>query len=360
MCGKRRHAVALGGECLGRQLPAHRQADRRRAGQRRGRGASGLWFPERERRLRAGSDRRRAGLGRARRRRPSARWATSPRPASWRRIAACPACRVTRAKTSRDARFAAEAQRIGFPVMVKAAAGGGGRGMRLVTEPSQLPAALDSARSEAQAAFGSGELLLERALLAPRHVEVQVFADAHGHCIHLGERDCSVQRRHQKIIEETPSPAVDAALRERMGRCAVELAQAAGYVGAGTVEFLLDESPEAHNCARRGRDAFLHDGNEHAAAGRAPGHRGRDRAGPGGVAAADRAGRTAAAGRSSRCDSRAMRSRCACARKTSISRRAPAPCGISARRPGAAACASTTPSSKGSRSPRTTIPCSAS
>ena len=143
------------------------------------------------------------------------------------------------------ARFAAEAQRIGFPVMVKAAAGGGGRGMRLVTDPSSLPAALDSARSEAQSAFGSGELLLERALLAPRHVEVQVFADQHGHCIHLGERDCSVQRRHQKIIEETPSPAVDAALRERMGRCAVELAQAAGYVGAGTVEFLLDGSPSA-------------------------------------------------------------------------------------------------------------------
>ena len=145
-----------------------------------------------------------------------------------------------------DARFAAEAQRIGLPLMVKAAAGGGGRGMRLVTDLSQLPAALASARSEALSAFGSGELLLERALLAPRHVEVQVFADMHGHCIHLGERDCSVQRRHQKIVEETPSPAVDAPLRERMGRCAVELAQAAGYVGAGTVEFLLDESPESN------------------------------------------------------------------------------------------------------------------
>ncbi|MDP3760112.1 MAG: biotin carboxylase N-terminal domain-containing protein [Ramlibacter sp.] len=142
-----------------------------------------------------------------------------------------------------DARFEAEAQRIGFPVMVKAAAGGGGRGMRLVTQALQLEAALQSARSEAQSAFDSGELLLERALLAPRHVEVQVFADAHGRCIHLGERDCSVQRRHQKIIEETPSPAVVAALRDRMGRCAVELALAAGYVGAGTVEFLLDGSP---------------------------------------------------------------------------------------------------------------------
>ena len=141
-----------------------------------------------------------------------------------------------------DERFAAEAARIGTPLMVKAVAGGGGRGMRLVTDLSQLPAALASARSEALAGFGCGDLLIERALLQPRHVEVQVFADAHGACIHLGERDCSVQRRHQKIIEEAPSPAVDAALRERMGACAVALAQAAGYVGAGTVEFLLDGS----------------------------------------------------------------------------------------------------------------------
>ncbi|CAN5682347.1 acetyl-CoA carboxylase biotin carboxylase subunit [soil metagenome] len=139
-----------------------------------------------------------------------------------------------------DARLIDEAQRIGMPVMVKAAAGGGGRGMRLVTDMAQLEAAIQSARSEARSAFGSGELLLERALLSPRHVEVQVFADAHGHCIHLGERDCSVQRRHQKLIEETPSPAVTPHLRARMGLCAVELAQAAGYVGAGTVEFLVE------------------------------------------------------------------------------------------------------------------------
>lgn len=140
-----------------------------------------------------------------------------------------------------DERFLTEARAIGFPLMVKAAAGGGGRGMRLVTEEAQLLAAVRSARSEAQASFGSGELLLERALLSPRHVEVQVFADMHGNCIHLGERDCSVQRRHQKLIEETPSPAVDRQLREAMGQCAAELARSAGYIGAGTVEFLLDE-----------------------------------------------------------------------------------------------------------------------
>ena len=140
-----------------------------------------------------------------------------------------------------DQRFAAEAERIGFPLMVKATAGGGGRGLRLVQAPQQLPEALRSARSEAATAFGSEALLIERALTAPRHVEIQVFADRHGHCIHLGERDCSVQRRHQKIIEEAPSPAVDAALRERMGAAAVALARAAGYEGAGTVEFLLEE-----------------------------------------------------------------------------------------------------------------------
>ena len=142
-----------------------------------------------------------------------------------------------------EARLTAEAEKLGYPLMVKATAGGGGRGMRLVQEPGRLQAALQSSRSEARSSFGSGELLLERALLHPRHIEVQVFADAHGNCIHLGERDCSVQRRHQKLIEESPSPALDASLRERMGACAVALAQAAGYVGAGTVEFLVDAGP---------------------------------------------------------------------------------------------------------------------
>ncbi|KRC04323.1 carbamoyl-phosphate synthase large subunit [Hydrogenophaga sp. Root209] len=142
----------------------------------------------------------------------------------------------------REATFVTEAQRIGFPLMVKAVAGGGGRGMRLVHSADQLLPALKGARSEALAGFANGELLIERALLRPRHVEVQVFADALGHCVHLGERDCSVQRRHQKIIEEAPSPAVSPELREELGRCAVALAQAAGYVGAGTVEFLVDEA----------------------------------------------------------------------------------------------------------------------
>ena len=135
-----------------------------------------------------------------------------------------------------------EAARLGYPLMVKAAAGGGGRGMRLVKAPDELAAALAGARREAAAAFGNGDLLLERAVLRARHVEVQIFGDSHGHILHLGERECSVQRRHQKVIEESPSPAVGPALRAEMGAAAVALAAAVGYVGAGTVEFLLDEA----------------------------------------------------------------------------------------------------------------------
>ncbi|NVJ22943.1 acetyl-CoA carboxylase biotin carboxylase subunit [Myxococcus sp. AM011] len=143
-----------------------------------------------------------------------------------------------------DEALAVEGERIGFPLMVKAAAGGGGRGMRLVHEASQLRAALRGARSESTNAFGSGELILERAVINARHVEIQVFADEHGNVVHLGERDCSVQRRHQKIVEESPSPAVSAELRERMGQVAVTAAKAIAYKGAGTIEFLLAPSGE--------------------------------------------------------------------------------------------------------------------
>ena len=140
-----------------------------------------------------------------------------------------------------DAAFIAAAAAIGYPVMVKAAAGGGGRGMRLARDAATLPAAIASARAEAEAAFGDGTLLLERAIVAPRHVEVQIVADSFGSVVHLGERDCSVQRRHQKLIEESPSPAVDGPLRSRLGDAAIALARASGYTGAGTVEFLLDQ-----------------------------------------------------------------------------------------------------------------------
>jgi geranyl-CoA carboxylase alpha subunit len=138
-----------------------------------------------------------------------------------------------------QARFAAAAKEAGYPVMVKAAAGGGGRGMRIVRREEGLPAALRSAKTEAESAFGSSDLILEKAVENARHVEVQVFGDSRGTLLHLGERDCSLQRRHQKVIEEAPSPAVDEGLRRRMGEAAVKAAAAVSYEGAGTVEFLL-------------------------------------------------------------------------------------------------------------------------
>ena len=128
----------------------------------------------------------------------------------------------------------------GFPLLVKAAAGGGGRGMRLVNRLEELAPALESAAREAQAAFGDGRVFLERYILRPRHVEIQVLADGLGNTVHLLERECSIQRRYQKIIEETPSPALTPELRSRMGDAAVAVAKIAGYVNAGTVEFLLD------------------------------------------------------------------------------------------------------------------------
>ena len=147
-----------------------------------------------------------------------------------------------------DERLLDEARSIGLPLMVKAAAGGGGKGMRLVTDARALPAALAAARREALAAFGSDTLILERALLNPRHVEIQVLGDEHGRILSLGERDCSVQRRHQKVLEESPGPTITPALRQAMSEAAVAAAAAVRYVGAGTVEFLVDEN---------GRFAFL-------------------------------------------------------------------------------------------------------
>jgi geranyl-CoA carboxylase alpha subunit len=139
-----------------------------------------------------------------------------------------------------DARLLAEGRGLGLPLLVKAVAGGGGRGMRLVRDLGELPAALAGARREAESAFGDGTLMLERLIEGGRHIEIQVFADRHGNAVHLGERDCTAQRRRQKVIEEAPSPVVSPAMRERMGKDAVAAALAVGYVGAGTVEFIVD------------------------------------------------------------------------------------------------------------------------
>ncbi|MFZ5570026.1 MAG: acetyl-CoA carboxylase biotin carboxylase subunit [Thermodesulfobacteriota bacterium] len=137
--------------------------------------------------------------------------------------------------------LAEEARRLGYPVLIKAAAGGGGKGMRVVQAEAELGAACRQASAEARAAFGSGDIYLEKFLKRPRHIEFQILADAHGNAVHLLERECSIQRRHQKIIEETPSPAMTPELRETMGRAAVNAARASGYINTGTVEFLLDE-----------------------------------------------------------------------------------------------------------------------
>jgi acetyl-CoA carboxylase biotin carboxylase subunit len=147
--------------------------------------------------------------------------------------------------TSRGLKSADEAEqvavKIGYPVMLKAAAGGGGKGMRLVHTPGELKPALQSAQSEAERAFGDREVYIEKAIINPRHIEMQVLADEHGNTVYLGERECSIQRRHQKVLEESPSPIVDPDMRRRMGEVAVRVAEAANYTNAGTVEFLVDQ-----------------------------------------------------------------------------------------------------------------------
>jgi len=145
-----------------------------------------------------------------------------------------------------DAAIRQEAERIGFPLMLKAAAGGGGKGLRLVRSAADLVSAAARARSEAQSAFGDDRVYLEKALVRPRHVEIQVMADHHGNVVHLFERECSIQRRHQKVVEESPSPLLTPDLRARMGTLAVALVRKAGYVNAGTLEFLMDESREPY------------------------------------------------------------------------------------------------------------------
>lgn len=148
--------------------------------------------------------------------------------------------------TAKGLRSAKEAEQVavklGFPVMLKAAAGGGGKGMRLIEDAADLPSAFDAARSEASRAFGDDEVYLEKAIVNPRHIEMQVLADEHGNTVYLGERDCSIQRRHQKVVEEAPSPVVSPDVRRHMGEIAVRAAQAVGYTNAGTIEFLADEA----------------------------------------------------------------------------------------------------------------------
>jgi len=149
------------------------------------------------------------------------------------------------------------AARIGYPVMLKAAAGGGGKGMRLVHAPEDLKSALEGARSEAERSFGDSEVYIEKAILNPRHIEMQVLADEHGNTVYLGERECYIQRRHQKVVEEAPSPVVDPEMRRRMGEVAVRVAQAAGYTNAGTVEFLVGETSKGSQSKDRQNNFYF-------------------------------------------------------------------------------------------------------
>ena len=168
--------------------------------------------------------------------------------------------------------LAAEAAKIGYPVLIKARAGGGGKGMRLVEDPTEFRAALKGAQREGQASFGDPVCLIEKYISHPRHIEIQVFGDGHGNAIHLFERDCSLQRRHQKVIEEAPAPNMPDAVRAAMGKAAVDAAKAIGYTGAGTVEFIVDGSgPHA-------RKRVLVHGDEHPPSGRTSRVRGHHRA----------------------------------------------------------------------------------
>ena len=190
-----------------------------------------------------------------------------------------------------------EAARIGYPVLIKASAGGGGKGMRAVDKAEDFDAALASCKREAINSFGDDAVLIEKYVQRPRHIEIQVFGDSHGNYVHLFERDCSVQRRHQKVLEEAPAPGMSESMRAQMGAAAVAAARAVQYVGAGTVEFIVEQRPDGTH------ELLLH-GDEHPAAGGASGDRGDHRAGPGRMAAARRQRRTAASGAGAAADQR--------------------------------------------------------
>ena len=252
----------------------------------RGRDPSRVRVPRRERRLRPGRDGRRDHLGRSVA--ESIRLMGSKVAAKQAAAAAGVPLPPSREVDGEDASvWAAAAETVGFPLLVKASAGGGGKGMRLVAGADALAEAVRAARREAASAFGDPTVFLERYLAGARHVEVQVFGDAHGNVIHLGERECSIQRRHQKVIEETPSPGITPETRERMLAAAVALARSVAYVGA--------RDGRVPRGSERGRPGGALPGDEHAPAGRAPGHRGGHRPRPGGPAAARRRGAPARA-----------------------------------------------------------------
>ena len=243
-CARGRPGGADRRGAAGAILSAHRGDHRSRQSERRRRGASGLWLPRRERGFRAGLPRCRAGLHRA-----VAGGDRGDGQQGRRQGHHAGGRRALRARLSgrgpeRRRRCWRRPSKLGFPVMIKAVAGGGGRGMRLVRMRRRFRTRCAARDRRRKARSATPSVILERAIVDPRHIEIQVFGDRHGNAIHLGERDCSVQRRHQKLIEEAPSPAVSPELRARMGAVAVAAVKAIRYEGAGTLEFLLDQSGE--------------------------------------------------------------------------------------------------------------------
>ncbi len=233
------------------------------------RGASRLWLPVGGRRLCRGVRRARPGTSSGRGRRCWSDSAASTRCAACWPPTGCRPCRAAAASSPTCATRMEQAQEAGYPVLLKPSAGGGGRGMRLVRSPREMETSLPLARSEAQAAFGDDSIYFEKWIEEARHVEVQVLVDQHGNGVHLGERDCSIQRRHQKIIEEAPSPAMDDGARERLRDLAIRAVVAAGYESAGTLEFLLDKDGNFYFIEINCRIQVEH-----------PGHRDADRPGP--------------------------------------------------------------------------------
>ena len=327
------------------ELPAHRAHRRGLPRDRRRGGPPRLRLPLGERRASPRRSPPPASSSSARRPRRSPRWATRspprsspPRPG----VSVIPGA----LDVMRDADHAVEVARaIGYPVMLKASAGGGGKGMRIAHDDKECREGFARSSSEAASSFGDARVFVEKFIEQPRHIEIQVIADAHGNALYLNERECSVQRRHQKVIEEAPSPFLDAATRRAMGEQAVALARAVGYTSAG------------HGRVRRRRaPQLLLPRDEHAPAGRAPGHRVRHRPRPRRADAAASPPASACRSRRSRCASTAGRSRRASTPRTPSASSSPPPAGSCAtrRRRRATACASTPASTRGARSRCTT------
>ncbi len=252
-------SICIGSAAQLRQLPEDRSHHERGRSRRRRCDSSRLRIPRRERALRRSLRELQNQVHRPDARRRCARWATRIPPGPAARKAGVPVTPGSDGIVETEAEAIKVAKKIGYPVMIKAVSGGGGRGMRAAHNEVSLVQGFHGARLEAEKAFGNAEVYIEKLLVNPHHIEFQIVADTHGNTVHLGERDCSIQRRNQKVIEECPSPLLTPAMRRRMGQAAVKLAQSVGYVNAGTMEFLVDQK----GALLLHRDEHPHPGGAH-------------------------------------------------------------------------------------------------